>query len=107
MLSKEEFVKIMERIKAITDADEELFDAFQKLSKDNYVMTNINSIHLVLELLEHIMHDSEDYPDIEYFIYDLDWGTRWTSGVLTYNGEDVRLDTVENLYDHLVKNYNK
>lgn len=107
MLSKEEFVRIMNEIKKIMQADEELFDAFQKLSKDNYVMTNINSISLVLELLEHIMHDNEDYPNIEYFIYELDWGTKWDSGVLTDNGEDIRLDTVESLYEYLVKNYNK
>lgn len=107
MLSKEEFVRIMNEIKKIMQADEELFDAFQKLSKDNYVMTNRNSISLVLELLEHIMHDDEDCPDIEYFIYELDWGTKWESGAYAIDGNDVQLDTVENLYDFLVKTYNE
>jgi len=43
---------------------------------------------------------------LDYFIYDLDFGNNWKTGDITdTNGNDIKLQTNEDLYDYLMKTY--
>lgn len=61
---------------------------------------------LALDILNEVFHDESHW--IEYWVYDLDFGTRWTKGMITEgNGIDVPLHTVEDLYRLLMRNCNE
>ena len=52
-------------------------------------------------LLERAMNDTKGL--ITYFMYDLNWGQAWKKGVVTHRGEDVRLQTIADLWNLLEK----
>lgn len=61
-------------------------------------------IDMAIMLLDFIFCDDSDYPLIDYWIYDLDFGERCTYGkVTTDDGVEIKLETVSDLYDALVK----
>lgn len=110
-LLKEEFVKCIERLKAARDLQDQVDELFRQ-SRDNIEWDFLNAAslqisheNLVISLLENLMDDDERYPDISYFIYELDYGRRWQPGcVIDGNGEDIDMSTSEKLYDYLTAN---
>ena len=106
MISKEKFVEIINRLKNYN----ELQDKIDNLFKDNIEnrerdFINAGSIcigheSVVVYLLEKIF----DTDMISYFIYELDYGERYTEGcVLDENMNNIDLSTAEKLYDYLVQ----
>lgn len=60
-------------------------------------------IVLILSLLKGIFQDKSDW--IDYFIYDLQYGEKYTDGMITYeNGDFVKLANVDDLYALLTEN---
>ena len=108
-LSKKEFVKCIDHLKAARDLQDQVDELFRK-SRDNIEWDFLNAAslqisheNLVVSLLENLMDDDEKYPDISYFIYELDYGRRWQPGyVIDGNGEDIDMSTPEKLYDYLI-----
>jgi hypothetical protein len=37
-----------------------------------------------------------------YFIYDLEYGSKWEPGMITENGKDIKLSNAGELYDVLI-----
>lgn len=63
----------------------------------------IGNTSVVLELLAKMFDDESGW--IEYFCFELNYGRDWTPNMITdKNGEDIRLDSAERLYDMLVWN---
>lgn len=57
---------------------------------------------IVIKLLENMFHDGDT---ISWWIYDLDYGTKYEDGCITENdGTIIDLSTPEKLYDYLIKN---
>lgn len=63
----------------------------------------------LIDLLVAAVSDNYDArEDIEYFVYDLSFGSRWSPGcVMEVDGTDIRMETVEDLYNYIVENNNK
>lgn len=54
-------------------------------------------------LIKTLVESFNDYSEmIDYFIYELDFGERWSPGFITANGQDIKMQTAEDLYDYLV-----
>ena len=109
LLSKEEFVEIINRLKEATDLRDKVDQLFHA-SRSNIENDNMNAASLqishesaVVNLLQKIMGDNdENYPDISYFIYELDYGKRYKHGSVTdADGKDIDFSIAEKLYDYL------
>lgn len=54
-------------------------------------------------LIKTLVEAFNDYNEmIDYFIYELEFGEIWSPGFITENGKDIKMQTVEDLYDYLV-----
>ena len=109
LLSKEDFAKYLDKLR---DADD-LCDKIDKLMResreniDNDFMNGsslqINHKDIVIELLSKLMHDE---GDIDYFVYELNYGREYEHGMITdTDGTDVDFSTSEKLYDYLAAHY--
>ena len=105
-ISKEEFVDIMNRLREASDLVDKVDELFRK-SRDNIECDFCNGAGLqishestVVLLLRKLLKD--DVEDIDYFIYELDYGRKYEHGMITdKNGADIDFSTAEKLYDYL------
>ena len=59
----------------------------------------------LIDVLENMFNDNSHL--IRYYIYELDFGADWRKNmVLDNNGNDIRLQTIKDLWDALQRNIN-
>ena len=97
----EEFSEIIDGIKNEIEFQEGIEELVRGVHGEYYRETSC--VYYTISLLNKIFRDDDDYPLIDYWIYDLDFGKRWKEGSVTHNGSDVKLETVSDLYDALTK----
>lgn len=111
MLSKEEFVNIINTLRKYDEREEKLCKAMNEISPDFivdfYPLSEYKTI--IIRLLEKEMNaeqlDEVYGSDIQYFIYDLDYGTKWKPDSITESdGTSIDISTAEKLYDYLLAN---
>lgn len=107
MISKEDFVKIINRLKDNAEMQEKINDLYRdtveaKISDFNNVSyVGIYFEDIVVELLENIFNDK---MNISYWLYDIDYGRKYKDGcVMKTNGTIIDISTPEKLYDILIK----
>lgn len=108
LLSKEEFVKYIKILKSIYDYYEYLYTVSHGSISilDNEDASNV--LQAYIEMLEKFM-DVELYPtigsDIQFFAYELDFGTADNAheAIRLENGEIIDVSSAEKLYDYLVR----
>lgn len=73
---------------------------------DSYIVNfSDNLIGCTIKLLEERMND--DYQWIDYWLWELDFGDTWEKyKIIDKNGEDIKLQTIEDLYNLLIKEKN-
>lgn len=107
LISKQEFVKIINRLQnyeKLQDQINELFKNYidnREQDFNNAGSICIGHVTIVVKLLES-MFETEDL--ISWWIYEMDYGNKFTIGSLTDNGKYIDLSTPEKLYDYLVQN---
>ena len=106
-LTKEQFVEYVGCIKKTCDKDDMLSEAIEKACNDDCrviglygaecsAMVDLLSLAMGLEV------GTCDGNEIEYFIYDLNFGKDYKEGCLTdMNGTSIDISTVEKLYDYI------
>ena len=106
MITKKEFVEIIERLKNYNDLQDKIDDLF-KSNIDNKEMDFINAGSIcighetiVVKLLENMFNDKDT---ISWWIYECNYGRDFSLGDLEVNGVEIDLSTVEKLYDYLIK----
>ena len=112
LISREEFVKCIDRLREATDLVDKIDDIMRE-SRDNIENDFMNAASLqitheqiVVDLLEKLTHDDEIYSDVSYFIYELDYGREYEPGMVKDNdGNELDFSTAGSLYDYLSKNY--
>lgn len=108
MIKYEDFERaikfIDERAQAMSRLSKAFTDEFE--GSIFYPYTKYESA--MVELL--IAATSEKYnteEDIYYFIYELDCGREWKPGMVTdKDGNDIKMGTIRDLYDYIVKENN-
>ena len=111
MISKEKFVEYLKQIKRLIDNANVLDQALKNFdtTSDFSGFSNFAAIDLTVSMLEDLVGDTRDGDyvptNIEYFIYDLEFGTKWTEESITESdGTPIDISTPEKLYDYIVKN---
>lgn len=105
LISKEEFVKIINRLRDYNDLQDKIQDLF-KDNIDNQEMDFMNAGSIcighetiVVELLENIFNDTDT---ISYWLYELDYGRKYKKGCFTdENGKEIDISTASYLYNYL------
>lgn len=96
-MSLEKFKKYMGYIKSDFQYIENVSDAI----KSDFLFENLHGSYVCLDIISDMFHDGER-DNIGFFVFELDWGEK--SGVVTSEkDEPVYLNTIEDLYNLLVK----
>ena len=108
MINKNEFVKILDRLKATEDTANKVNEIIRESKNceisDFTCSASLMICHadIVIRLLENMFNDKSG--DICYFIYELDYGRKYKKGMITEaDGTDIDFSTVEKLYDYLMR----
>lgn len=106
-LSLDEFKKYIGRIKTVEDFEDDLSSLSYKFNCTNRCMEESyfsfpTLVQTTIDLIGFIMEDKGDW--ISYWIYELEYGKKYFDGCISYeNGENIKLETVEDLYNFLVE----
>lgn len=100
MISKEEFISVIEDVKNATKYQYGLNKYFRKSGVDGYIFQP-DCTATVLRLLSIVFKNN--YQLIEDFVYELDFGKKWEPGCIKDEyGADIKLETSDDLYDYLL-----
>ena len=103
-ITKEEFVSYINFIKERGEKMDELNRAFTDEFEDSIFYPYLKYEAKMVDLLKSVMHDK--YDDIEYFIYELNFGEKYEDGMIREkDGTLIDFSTAENVYDYLVKRF--
>ena len=106
MITQQQFVKIIAKLKAADDLQNGIDELMQK-SEDNIKNDFMNASSLqichedtVIELLEDMFDDVGEW--ICYWVYELDYGKKYTKGCAGVDDKPIDISTSEKLYDFLI-----
>lgn len=104
MLNKKDFCHFIKFIKDRQDNTYRLNKVFQKEFEDSCIYPYNKYETEMIKLLELSMNADKCNDWIQYYIYELDFGDSWEPGyIVDENGEDIKLQTPEDLYNLLVE----
>ena len=97
---KELFIGSINALKQQKEHDKECNNAFQTILPSD----SISGYHNILEgeliyIWEQLLKDKSDW--ISYYIYELDFGERYEEGMITEDGKNIPLKTVDDLWNIL------
>lgn len=96
MITKENFVKVINQLQEYQEKETSIYRAGLDLTEVNEPL-----IEAIFALLKYSTNDETEL--ISYFCYDLNFGKDWYEGCVTdEDGTDIRLQTIDELYDVLV-----
>lgn len=108
MITKNKFVKIINRLREVDDFVNETNNRARKLEdaiiSDFFNASSLSISHedIVVELLKDIFH--LEYDDtLSWWLYERDYGREFEIGDLTVEGKEIDLSTPEKLYDYLLE----
>jgi len=100
------FNKIINSIKNQMEHDRKCSDAFQIILPDDFI-TSYNNQYLndmMFNILKTSFNDDTKDSWIEYFIYDLEFGSKYKDGmIIEKDGSLIDISTTEKLYNFLIK----
>lgn len=109
MISKEEFIDIIDKLREVNDFVDETNNKARKLNdaiiSDLFNASSLSISHenIVLKLLENMFNDKDI---ISWWLYELDYGRKYKKGYLKdENGLDIDVSTAGKLYDYLKKEW--
>lgn len=102
---KELFLKLMHGIQRQYSFFDAMNTVLAEYGNDSYILPS-DQEYLVIYLLEQIFHDAENQW-ISYFMFVLDFGTKYQDGCVTEDHRIVPLRTPEDLYDLLMNSLRK
>lgn len=106
MISKEEFIEIIDKLRKVNDFVDETNAKAKELDDAiisdfyNTMSLSISHENIVVRLLENMFNDKDT---LSWWLYEQNYGRSFKLGYLEDNGEKVDLRTPEKLYDYLIK----
>lgn len=111
-LSRDEFISIMTQLCVINDLIGEMDEAIKKsnqkeenirIGEAGAFFYGLTKDELVASLLDKIM--GSENKDVEYWIFELNYGREYYDGCITWKGESIDVSTPGKLYDYMVERY--
>ena len=108
-MTKSFFLEYMETLKNYYKYEDELAELNVNIWERDEVQSLISGyVDLLCVLCKDYPYPKDRYQltDIEYYIYDLEWGRKWKPGTITDEfGNDVPMGTLDDLWDELVRRH--
>ena len=97
-MTKELFIKSIESLQKQYEHDDKCADAFAVILPNDYTSLYDNHwlFNTIVEILVTETNDKDGW--IDYFIYEIEFGTSWEEGMVTLHGKDIKLQTAEDLW---------
>lgn len=109
MITREEFIKIIDRLKQADDFVKEVNNKARNLRdaviSDFFNASSLSISHedIVVKLLEDMFNGTDM---ISWWLYELDYGRKYKRGCIKdCNGKNINLSDAGKLYDYLVKEW--
>jgi hypothetical protein len=103
MITKDNFIKYIDKIQKLREAEDSLNLAGKQLVE--FHISFAEHEQLIVDILTDIFNDSA-FDWISYFIYDLNFGKDWYEGCIRdKEGNDIPLKNISDLYDLLINEY--
>ena len=106
MITKKQFIEIIDRLRETNDFVNETNDKARKLQDAvesdffNAMSLSVSHESIVVQLLEN-MFDDKDY--ISWWMYELDYGRKYKEYCIQdADGKSIDISTTEKLYDFLI-----
>lgn len=97
-LTKDEFIDGINTIKKMYSEEQQILAALDTSPEWKCGEWVDNYYNLFIQLCE--LPENDYYgTDVDYFIYELNFGKDWKPGMVKENGEDIKLTTPEELWD--------
>ena len=106
LISKKDFVKQLNYIKETRDKFDKLTEAMEDLAPGFRCdfLPNLDFETHIVEALNLLMHENNDDSLIDYFLYELNFGTeKHSKDAIKYQGKTYDLSSPEKLYDALLE----
>jgi hypothetical protein len=102
-MTKKLFIESIEKLDTQYQHDFKCADALQSVYRSSIILTydNHRVCNQLAKLLRIEMNDDHDESWVDYYIDELDFGRLWRPGKVEMDGKDVRLETVEDLWNLL------
>lgn len=111
VLTKEQFVNVIENLERLSRFEDELYDVYTKYggnSPDSPYDSLFNqTIHILNTMYE--LEETREYgSDIDYYCYELDYGRNPNDlAIFDENNNRIPLNTAEDLYNLIIKRKGK
>lgn len=106
-ITREQFVKLMLKIRRKCDMLDDLNLLFAKYDMDIVIFAG-EDLDVAVEALHMAFGEADKDDWISYYCWELDFGREWEPGMITAkNGDDIKLETPDDLYDLLMENLNR
>lgn len=104
MISREQFKKYLDIVRELEKKQDEFDDIFEIFDSESSVCTFIylKPIKTIINLLNLCLGLGEDDDNIDYYIWELDWGKRGKDCIELPDGVKVSLRDDDELYDFLI-----
>ena len=112
-MRKQDFIETMNSFIKFQDFMSKLYDLtkwelFSIEEVENYTECYLNMLKELVKDRDQNFYDKDgnfmgSCSELDYFIGDLDCGRAYKSGMVKYCGEDIKLETPEDLWNYLVK----
>jgi len=106
MIKLKTFIKAIEAIKKQQEKELKFCDALEDMIDGNFVpQMSTDILSALLDCLQDIFNDKDNWTD--WWIYEKDFGKDKKITANYKNGRQIKLDTIEDLYNFLKKNKKK
>lgn len=106
LFTKKLFISTIDALDKQYSLDEKNAAAIGEMFPGGFI-GGYNNSAITNRLVEILHAEFSPYPsghcDIEYFMYELDFGRKWKRGMVTDKGRDIKLTTAEKLWNYLTK----
>lgn len=103
-ITKELFIETIEAIKKQYDIDRKCAEAFRVILPNDYISCyDTNTVmNQLIKMLITATNDHQKHGSIEWFIWELEFGSRYKKGMLTIQEKDIPCATIEDLWNLLL-----
>jgi len=103
MISLDEFTIHINKVQKHSILNNKLSDIL--MSEGGILDYGDDLVSSIISLLETIFRDKSEW--IGYWLWELDFGSKYEEGTVTIDHENVPMESIEDLYNVLVDNYKR
>lgn len=97
ILDKPKFIGLMEKLKDQYEFDYQNSQYLTKIFPDSFLVSYNNGklYEIIIELMSELGVSKDT---LEYYIYELEWGSKYRTGMFTIDDQDFPLRTLDELW---------